>query len=189
MLRTVSFISPTLLLLLFSCPVVSNSLWANGLQHARLPCLPKFMLMTSVMPSSHLIFWCPLLLLPPIFSSIRDFSNESFVHQKTRILDLQFQYQSFQWIFRVYLPKDWLVWSPCCPRDFQESSVAPHFKGIKSLAFYLLYRPALTTICSPHYLMLIIIIASFIKHCHLPSIVLDVLNKLLLSLILFWVSL
>ena len=98
-------------------------------------------------------------------------------HQKTRILELQLHYQSFQWIFRVYLPKDWLVWSPCCPRDFQESSVAPHFKGIKSLAFYLLDSPALTTICPPYYLMLIIIIASFIKHCHLPSIVLDVSNN------------
>ena len=38
MSRTVSFISPTLLLLLFSCPVMSNSLWAHGLQHAGLPC-------------------------------------------------------------------------------------------------------------------------------------------------------
>ena len=31
----------------------------------------------SVMPSSHLIFSCPLLLLPPIPPSIRVFSNES----------------------------------------------------------------------------------------------------------------
>ena len=31
------------------------------------------------MPSSHLIFWCPLLLLPSIFPSIRDFYNESSV--------------------------------------------------------------------------------------------------------------
>ena len=31
----------------------------------------------SVMPSSHLILWCPLLLLTSIFPSIRDFSNES----------------------------------------------------------------------------------------------------------------
>ena len=29
------------------------------------------------MPSNHLILCCPLLLLPSIFSSIRDFSNES----------------------------------------------------------------------------------------------------------------
>ena len=39
--------------------------------------LPKFMSITSVMPSSHLIMlWCPLLLLPSIFPSIGDFSNE-----------------------------------------------------------------------------------------------------------------
>ena len=31
----------------------------------------------SVMPSNHLIFYCPLLLLPSTFSSIRVFSNES----------------------------------------------------------------------------------------------------------------
>ena len=31
------------------------------------------------MPSSHLILWCPLLLLPSIFPSIRDFSNESAI--------------------------------------------------------------------------------------------------------------
>ena len=35
------------------------------------------MFIASVMPSSYLILWCPLLLLPSIFSSIRDFSNES----------------------------------------------------------------------------------------------------------------
>ena len=39
--------------------------------------LPKFMSIALVMPSSHLILWCPLLLLPSIFPSIRDFSNES----------------------------------------------------------------------------------------------------------------
>ena len=37
------------------------------------------------------------------------------------------------------------VWYPCCPRDFQESSPVPQFKGINSLAFCLLYGPALTT--------------------------------------------
>ena len=32
------------------------------------------------MPSNHLIFCCPLLLLPSIFPSIRVFSNESVLH-------------------------------------------------------------------------------------------------------------
>ena len=34
----------------------------------------------SVMPSSHLILCCPLLLLPSIFPSIRVFSNESLLY-------------------------------------------------------------------------------------------------------------
>ena len=46
-----------------------------------LPKLPKFMSIASVMPSSHLIIWCPL--LPPSISpSIREFSNEFTVHIK-----------------------------------------------------------------------------------------------------------
>ena len=42
--------------------------------------LPKFMSIALVMPSSHLILWCPLLLLPSIFPKTRDFSDESSVH-------------------------------------------------------------------------------------------------------------
>ena len=38
--------------------------------------LPKFMFIALVMPFSHLILWHPLLLLPSILPSIRDFSNE-----------------------------------------------------------------------------------------------------------------
>ena len=58
----------------------------HGLQHTMPPCplpspqsLPKFMSIASMMPSSHLILWCPLLHLPSIFPSIRDFSNGSAV--------------------------------------------------------------------------------------------------------------
>ena len=36
----------------------------------------------SVMPSSHLILGCPLLLLPPIPLSIKVFSNESTLHTR-----------------------------------------------------------------------------------------------------------
>ena len=42
--------------------------------------LPRFMSIESVMPSNHLILFCPLLLLPLIFPSIRVFSNESVLH-------------------------------------------------------------------------------------------------------------
>ena len=46
------------------------------------PSLLKFMSFESVMLSNHLILWCPILLLPSIFSSIRVFSNESALHMK-----------------------------------------------------------------------------------------------------------
>ena len=48
---------------------------------------PKFMFIALVMPSSHLILWHPLLLLPQIFPSIRDLSNESSV--RIRWLDVK----------------------------------------------------------------------------------------------------
>ena len=42
----------------------------------------KLMSIKSVMPSSHFILCCPLLLLPPIPPSIRVFSNESTLHMR-----------------------------------------------------------------------------------------------------------
>ena len=42
----------------------------------------KLMSIQSVMPFSHFILCCPLLLLPSIFPSIRVFSNESVLHNR-----------------------------------------------------------------------------------------------------------
>ena len=42
--------------------------------------LLKLMSIESVMPSNHLILYCPLLLLPSIFPSNRVFSNKSVLH-------------------------------------------------------------------------------------------------------------
>ena len=77
------FYALTLLLLFFSHSAVSDSLWSHGLQHDSLPCpsIPWSLLkLTSIellMPSNHLIFCCPLLLLPSIFPNIRIFPSES----------------------------------------------------------------------------------------------------------------
>ena len=68
------------------------------------------------------------------------------LHQVAKVLELQFQHQSFHWIFRVHFLRDWLVWSPCSPRDSQESSPAPQFKLINSLVLSLLYGPNLTSL-------------------------------------------
>ena len=51
-------------------------------------------------------------------------------HQVAKILELQLQHQSFQWIFRMDFLYDWLVWSPYSPRDSQESSPTPEVKSI-----------------------------------------------------------
>ena len=44
--------------------------------------LPKPMCIELVMPSNHLILCCPILLPPSIYPSIRDFSNESVLHNR-----------------------------------------------------------------------------------------------------------
>ena len=72
----------------FSLSVVSDSLRPHGLHAARQASLSitssrsslKLMSIESVMPSSHLILYCPLLLPPSIFPSIRSSSNESVLH-------------------------------------------------------------------------------------------------------------
>ena len=54
--------------------------------------LPEFKLMSieSVMPSSHLILCRPLLFLPPIPPSTRDFSNESTLRMRSfKVLEFQ----------------------------------------------------------------------------------------------------
>ena len=44
--------------------------------------LPKLMSIESLMPSDYFILFCPLLLLPSIFPSIRVFSNESALRSR-----------------------------------------------------------------------------------------------------------
>ena len=70
----------------FSHSVVSGSLRPHGLQHARPPCpSPTPRVYSNSCPLSRwchptIILWCPFLLQPSIFPSIRVFSNESVLH-------------------------------------------------------------------------------------------------------------
>ena len=61
----------------------------------------KLMSIESVMLSNHLILHCPLLLLLSIFPTIATSQWVSSSHQVAKILALQLQHQSFQWIFKV----------------------------------------------------------------------------------------
>ena len=65
--------------------------------------------------------------------------------QVIKVMELQLQHQSFQWVFRTDFLEDWLVWSPWIPRHSQESSPTPQFKRIKSSMLNLLYGSALTS--------------------------------------------
>ena len=80
--------------------------------------LLKFISIESVMVFNHFILSHPLFLLPSIFPSISLFQWVGSLHKVAKVLELQLQHQSFQWIFRV----DLLLWSPCCPRGSRESS-------------------------------------------------------------------
>ena len=116
------------------------TLQCHGLKHARL-------LYSSLSPgvcsnSCPLSKWCH----PTVSSSVTHslavslpqhqgfFQWLDSLHQVVKVLELQPQHQSFQWIFRTDFLQAWLVWSLCCPRDFQEPSQAPQFKSINSSA-------------------------------------------------------
>ena len=86
---------------------------------------------------------------PPAFSLSQHqglFNWVSSSHQVARVLEIQLQHQSVQWIFRTDFLCDGLVGSPCSPRDSQESSLTPQFKNINSSALSFLYSPTLTSI-------------------------------------------
>ena len=102
-----------------------------------------------VMPSNHLISSHPLSSRSPAFNLYQHQSLFQWVsssHQVPKVLELQLQHQSFQWIFRTDFLEDWLVWSPCSPRDSQESSPTPQFKSINSSVLRLLNGPTLTSV-------------------------------------------
>ena len=106
---------------------------------------PKPMFIESVMPSNHIILYCPLLLLPSIFPSIRVFSNESALRIRWP------KYCSFNFnISPSSEHSDWSLlgrtgWislqSKGLPRVFPNSK----FNNINSSALSFLYSPTLTS--------------------------------------------
>ena len=96
----------------------------------------------AIQPSHHL---SPLLLLPPIPPSIKVFSIESTLHMRwPKYWSFSFSIIASKEIPGLIFRMDW--WSPCSPRDSQESSPTPQFKSINSLALSLLHSPTLTSI-------------------------------------------
>ena len=140
------------LVLLFSHPVMSDSLQPHGLQHLQVSLsliisqsLPKFMSIALVIPFSHLILWCLLLLPLLICRNIRYFSNESSVCIRWP------KYWSFNFSIRssneysglIFLKTDWIDILDV-QGTFRSFSFQNSFRN--SLTFWLFYSPALTVI-------------------------------------------
>ena len=135
----------TLFLVLFGPCVVSDSLRPHSLQQTRLPCpllSPEFAqihvhwVRDATQPSHPLPPSCPFAFS---LSQHQDlFQWVSASHQVAKGLELQLQYQSFRWIFKVDFLLGWLVCSPCSPKDsrvFSRTTVRRHqfFKVRQSL--------------------------------------------------------
>ena len=100
------------------------------------------------MLSNHLVLCRPLLFLPSVlFPTIRTFPSESALCIRwPKYWSFSFSISPSNEYSKHSFLYNWLVESPCCPRDSQESSPAPQFESISSLVFSLLYGPTLTSI-------------------------------------------
>jgi len=146
-------ITVIIIIVQFSCSVMSDSLLLHELQHARSPCPSTA---SGVYPNS-----CPSSRWwhPAISSSVVPFSScpqtlpvsGSFPMSQlfswgAQSIGVSASTSVLQWTPRTDLLWDGLVESPCSPRDSQEFSPTPQFKSINSSAFSFLYSPTLTSI-------------------------------------------
>ena len=136
----------------FSRLVMSDSLWSHELKHARLPCAsPTPGACSNSCPSS---WWCypsihPLLYAsPPAFNLPQHqglFQWVSSSHQAAKLLELQLQHHSFQWIFQDLFLLGFtglILQSKGLSRVFSWEK----FKSINSLAISFLCSLTLTSI-------------------------------------------
>ena len=94
--------------------------------HHQLRSLPKLMSTESVMPSNISFSVVPFSSHLQSFPASGSFQMSQLFTSVGQILELPMNI--FQWIFRIDFLYDWLVWSPCSPRDSQEASPTPSSK-------------------------------------------------------------
>ena len=100
--------------------------------------LLRFMSIVLVMPSNQLIFCHPLLFLPSIFPSIRVFTSGDWsIGASASVFPMNIQ---------DLFPLGWTGWISLQSKELSRVSSNTQFKNINSLAFSLLYGPALTSI-------------------------------------------
>ena len=129
----------------FSRSVMSNSLRPHEPQHARPSCpSPTPRIHPNPCPSSR---WChPTISLSvvPFSSCPQSFSAPGSFHM-SQLFTSGGQSIGVSASTSV-LPVNTQDWSPCSPRDSQESSPTPQFKSISFSVLSLLHSPTLTSI-------------------------------------------
>ena len=100
----------------------------------------------SVMPSSHLILCRPLLLLTPIPPRSESFPMSQLFAWGGQSIGVSVSVSVLPKNTQDWSPLGWTGWSPCSPRDSQETSPTPQFKSINSLVFSFLHSPTLISI-------------------------------------------
>ena len=108
--------------------------------------LLKLMSIESVIPSNHLIFCHPLLLLPSIFTSVKFFSNESaLLIRWPKFWSFSFSISpSSDYSRLISFRIDWF--GLLAVQGTLKSLLQHQFKSINSSALSLLYGPTLTPI-------------------------------------------
>ena len=129
---------------LFATPRTTACQTSLSITNSQSP--PKPVSIKSVMPSNHLIFCRPLLLLPSFFPSIRVFPNESALRIRWP------KYWSFNFNISpsnehpglIYFRMKWF--DLLAVQGTLKSSPTPQFKTINSSVLSFLYSPTFTSI-------------------------------------------
>ena len=134
-----------MLLLLFSRVQLFAASWSAACQAPLSITLSwslfRFMVIELVMLSNHLIL-CHPLLCPPSFPTSGSFPMSQLFASGDQNIGTSSICPSSEYSGLI----SFRVWSPCIPRESQESSPAPQFESINSSALSLLYGPTLTSI-------------------------------------------
>ena len=116
---------------LFATPWTAAHQASQSITNSR--SLLKLMSIKSVMPSNHVILCRPLLLPPSIFLSIKShFQMSQFFASGGQSIGVSASGSVLTMNIQHWFPLLLIVWSPCSPRDSQESSPIPQFKSINS---------------------------------------------------------
>ena len=135
----------------FSHSVVSSSLRPHESQHARPPCpLPTPGVHSNSCPLGQ---WChpaisssgvPSSSCPQSLTASGSFPMSQLFASGGQSIGVSTSTSVLPRNIQDWFPLGWTGWSPCSPRDSQESSPKPQFKSINSSALNLLYGPTHT---------------------------------------------